>query len=290
MTPFQMKAQNNLPDEALSANIEATIKRGYRALKPRCASGTVSIVGAGPSLAKTYKDLVGDVLACNSAHDFLIKHGIVPKYAMLWDGSPVMAGMLKPHKDVRYLVASRCHPSVFEMLRGHDVRVWHALGDDTLFEIMKRHGIEEMMIAGGSSSVLRAAYVAGSMGYMGDMHLFGVDSSYSGKETHVAGSLVAQQKQRMYVGGRWFDAAPWMIVQAQDFKNLMPMLAANGIKVTVHGTGLIPHLASFMDIPTPDIRLGWIERNLSRRFLSLHSLYMVLRTSPQLLGGFNARV
>lgn len=290
MTPFQMKAQNNLPNEVLAANIEATIKRGYTVLRPEGCSGPVSIVGAGPSLASTYRDLVGDVMACNSAHDFLIGKGIVPKYAMLWDGSPIMAGMLKPHKGVQYLVASRCHSSVFDMLRGHDVRVWHALGDDILFEIMKRHGLEEMMIAGGSSSVLRAAYVAGSMGYRQQMHLFGVDSSYSGKKTHVAGSLVAQDKQKMYVGGRWFYAATWMIVQAQDFKNLMPMLKANGIRVTVHGTGLIPHLASFMDIPTPDIRLGWIERNLSRRFLSLHSLYMVLRTSPQLLGGFNARV
>ena len=141
-------------------------------------------MGAGCSLATTYKDIVGDIISCNSAHDFLIGKGIIPKYAMVWDANPIMASVINnPHKDVHYLIASRCHPSVFEKLKGHKVTVWHALGGENVETYLVKHGRREAMIAGGSSGVTRCLFLAGAMGYSKEMHLFGVCDAGDGKTT-----------------------------------------------------------------------------------------------------------
>lgn len=283
-----MVGRNNVVDDVIEANLEATMIRGYKPLvlgEP--AERPVSIVGAGPSLASTYQDIKHDIIACNSAHDFLIGKGIIPKYAMLWDASPVIAKVFSPHKDVTYLVGSRCHPDVFAKLEGHNVVVFHVLGDDMIERILMKHSRMEPMIGGGSSSVTRGTYVAGALGYRGEMHLFGIDSSFAEEVTHVAGSVVDQNRIKIRVCGRWFLTAPWMAMQAGDFKMLVPNLHMLGYRITVHGTGLIPYTATFMQgVKTPDIKVGWYEKNIRRPIHSVLSLYTILRSShPQILGG-----
>jgi len=281
MKPLSIKVAVNATSEMIAGNLEATLKRGYRLIKENSSKGAVSVVGSGPSLADTHGDLAGDVLACNSAHDYLVSKGIKPKYAMLWDANPVMAQMITPQEGVTYLLASRCHPSVFEKMRGHDVVVWHALGDDELMPLLYKYKRDELIIAGGSSSVLRATHVAATMGYR-EEHLFGVDSCYSGNDTHITGSLVAQARMQMRCCGRWFNVAPWMVKQAEEFKAIAPLMKEHGIKVVVHGSGLVPYLATFLGCETPDVRVGWMEKRL-RPLHSLHALYELLRHSPTTL-------
>lgn len=284
--PLILYGVNNTADQVILANLQATMARGYTSLRPNQESGPVSIVGSGPSLAWTYGDLVGDVIACNSAHDFLVSKGIVPKFGMIWDAHPIMEKMITPHKGVKYLLASRCHQSVFEKFKGFDVTVWHALGDACLPEVLNAHKKVEIAVAGGSSSVMRGTHLAGAMGYTKEMHLFGVDSSYSEEKTHISGSLIEQQKIEIMVCGKKFSVAPWMAMQATDFKALAPLLKANGQRLVVHGTGLIPYIATFMGIETPDVRVSLLER-LRRNLHAVGLLYSFLRT-PQLLGGLNA--
>ena len=287
LSPLVLKGVNNTADDIVCGNIAATFERGYQALQPvEAYQGPVSIVGAGQSLSWTYKDIVGDIIACNSAHDFLIGKGIIPKYAMIWDANPIMAGIIKaPHPEVTYLVASRCHPSVFEKLRGAKVLVWHALGaEDNLHDCLVKYQRMEPMIAGGSSSVTRATHVAAALGYTKEMHLFGVCDD--GKSTHVIGSLIEQKFIKMRVCGRWWKVAPWMAMQAGDFKSLVPVMKRMGVELTVHGKGLIPYIATFLDVKTPDIRVSWFEKNIRRPIHSVLSLYTILRSSnPQILGG-----
>ena len=285
---LQLCGVNNTANEVVAANLKATIERGYVLLEVQADQHRpVSIVGAGPSLAHTYKKLVGDVIACNSAHDFLLSKGVIPKYAMVWDAHPVMKGILTPHKDVKYLIASRCHPSLFEVLKGFDVSVWHALGDEFLESVL--HGRRESLVTGGSSSVTRAMSLAGMMGYTTEMHLFGADSSYADGKTHVNGSLVDQTKISLECCGKWFDTAPWMALQANDFKVLAPMIKANGIRIVVHGTGLIPYVASIMKFETPDLKVSLYEK-IRREVYGFARLYQELRSSPQLLGGSHAGI
>lgn len=293
VSPLVIMGMNNTTDEVVMGNLEATFARGYTPfVEVKEYRGPVSIVGSGPSISWTYQDIVGDVIACNSAHDFLISKGVIPKYAMVWDAHPVMGNIIKtPQKDVIYLIASRCHPSVFETLRGFNVVVWHALGGDSVEQLLIKRNKMEPIIAGGSSSVTRATHVAGALGYTKEMHLFGVDSSYAQTESHVNGSIAESgpNKMQLRVCGTWFTVAPWMALQAGDFKVLAPLLKGNGVRLVVHGTGLIPYISTFMDVETPDIKLSWYETHIRRPIHSVLSLYAYL-VSPQLLGGSNARV
>lgn len=283
-----MVGRNNVPNDIIEANLKATFARGYKPF----AIGTpmdrpVAIVGAGPSLAMTYQDIKQDIIACNSAHDFLISKGVIPKYGMLWDASPIIAMVFNPHKDVTYLVGSRCHPDVFAKLEGHHVLVFHVLGDEMIAEMLYENHRMEPMIGGGSSSCTRATYVAAALGYRGDMHIFGIDSSFGEDDTHVSGSVVSQNRMKIRVCGKWFLTAPWMAMQCGDFKLLVPNLKALGYRLIVHGTGLIPYCATFLGVETPDIKIGWLEK-IRREIHASILLFRAIKNSPQLLGGSNA--
>lgn len=288
--PLVMQSFVNTASETISGNLEETFARGYTPFKPSDVKleTPVSLVGAGSSLSKTYKDIVGDVIACNSAHDFLISKEIIPKYAMLWDANPIMGEMIKtPHKDVTYLVASRCHPSVFKSLEGFNILVWHALGGEDIEKMLISKNIMEPMIAGGSSGVTRALFLAGALGYSKEMHLFGVCDDGDGVTTHVSGSLTKQTFIDIRVCGKWWKLAPWMAMQAADFKKLAPIMKANGVKLFVHGKGFLPYTATFLGVETPDIHVSLYEK-LRREIHALILLYLEFRNTPNYIGGFNA--
>lgn len=288
--PLVMLPQLNTAEDVTASSLEATFKRGYKPFVPvnEPNGKPVSIVGAGSSLAWTYKDIVGDVIACNSAHDFLIGKGIIPKYTMIWDANPIMSKVIKqPHKDVKYLIASRCHPSVFEKFKDYDVTVWHALGGENIEAILVQKQINEPMIAGGSAAVTRAMFLAGSMGYTTEMHLFGVCDAGDGKTTHIMGSVIQQTFIDIRVCGKWWKIAPWMALQVADFKQLAPILMANGIRLVVHGSGFLPYTATFLNCETPDIKISLYER-LRRMTHTLILLFLELKNPPQLLGGSHA--
>jgi len=257
--------------EQIDANIRASLSRPYVPFTELIDkhSGTVSIVGSGPSLKDTWRDLRGDVIACNAANQFLLERGVVPKYVMIFDADILAEEFVTtPHKDVTYLLASRCHPKLFERLAGHRIVVWHAKGDQNIDAIPEKHRVMEPMCGGGSAAVTRTMFLAHPMGYR-DMHLFGVDSSYNNAETKarysrpqiekndLAGSAQASHFRKsttdekflaIMCGGRVFHTTPWMAGQAEDFKVLVPSLQRIGMKISVHGDGLIPHLARNMGL------------------------------------------
>ena len=70
--------------------------------------------------------------------------------------------------------------------------------------------------------------------------------------------------------GRVFDTTPWMASQAEDFRALVPSLQKIGIKVVVHGDGLIPHIAKHMNLDVdgqPRIKQILREAKLKARTL-----------------------
>lgn len=235
-------------------NIGATLKRGYTRFNEYIGSqtGALSVCGFAPSLKETYRQLVGDVMACNRAHDWLIGAGIVPKWCLLMDPLEVIADMITPHLGVTYLVASRCHPRVFEKLAGYDVVVWHCAGDEELMPLLEQHcsgrTLEEAMakqeptVNGGTATVTRGMVVAVELGYT-DLHLFGADSSFPAKDgdTHLLKSLVDEQVIHVKCDGRDFWTAPWMTLQVEDIREIGRDLRDRGYKLTFYGDGLLQH-------------------------------------------------
>lgn len=244
--------------ENVLRNLRANLAKDYTRLNEflNTESGPVSIIGSGPSLKDTYQDFTGDLIACNAALSFLLDKGIVPKYAMFFDAAEIMTKFVVPHPEVTYLVASRCHPQVLEMLSECKVIVWHVKcgedSDEPIDDLLDEFERPEPMVHGGSAAVTRAMLLADALGYT-EQHLFGADSSYAGDDTHIRKSIVEEQELMVFVEGRWFKTTPWLAGQVEDFKILSPELTAWGRKIVVHGRGLLPFVAKIRGYETPNL-------------------------------------
>lgn len=232
--------------EEMNSNLEATIARGYVSFVPLLdkSSGSVSIVGSGPSLHDTLDELTGDVFAINQAVGFLIDHGIIPKWAMLWDAAECVEQFAVPHPDVTYLVASRCHPKVFERLKGCNVQVWHAGGDHNIWQFLLDHKVDEPMVNGGSAGITRAMFMVDALGYT-EQHIFGADSSYGEDgNTHIIKSLVPEKDSLISVGNKppqWFRTTPEWCAQVNEFRQIFTVMThEDRRKIVVHGKGMLP--------------------------------------------------
>lgn len=229
----------------------------------------VSICGSAPSLKRTCRDLTGDIWACNDAGWMLLDRGVIPKYVMVWDPQPLVVDCLRRrHKDVTYLVASMCNPSVFDLLKDHNVVIWHPWMGDSLPMMDWLIGAESKSrllvgfglpipgcppdeVWGTSAAVTRSAQFAPLMGYR-TMHLHGVDSSCEDGLVHAEDLHCdkTQPREPIWLGvsdlpglKRKFLGTPQMNRQIKEFVPLMKGLHAEGCTVKVHGSGAIPWLA-----------------------------------------------
>lgn len=244
LQPLHLLMESCASQEEMNANVTATLARGYESIKPHLDKykGEMSICGAGPSLRQTYKELTGDVMACNSAIGFLLDQGIVPKWAMIWDAHPICEKFAVPHPDVTYLIGARCHPGVFERLADCRVVVWYAAGDHNIAQYMEDNQICEPMVNGGSAAVTRGLYLAFALGYR-KFHVHGADSSYSSDGmTHIRGSLVPEKDMKVWVNHRWFRTTPEWAAQVEEYKALYPYFRFLGADVVAHGDGMLQHV------------------------------------------------
>jgi hypothetical protein len=167
LEPFTMEMSACATAEEMNSNVQATIDRGYTRINEYLGKyeGELAICGSAPSIRQTFPEIKGDILAINSAIRFLIENGIPPRFAMIWDASPLCEAFAVPHPDVTYLIGARCHPVVFERLKDCTVIVWHAGGDHNISDFLARKKIVEPLINGGSAGVTRALYLGCALGY-----------------------------------------------------------------------------------------------------------------------------
>ena len=258
--PLSLLMEGCATTEEMNGNFFATLDRGYEPINAHIGEyrGTVSLVGSGPSVNETYKELQGDVIAINGAIGFLLERGIVPKFAMLWDAAAIVERFAVPHPDIIYLVASRCHPKVFERLADCRVIVWHAAGDMNIVELMNRPDViakqpcEEPLINGGTAGVTRGMFLATTLGYK-DIHIFGGDSCYSAEgKTHVSGgSLVPEKDLSISIGNappRYFRTTPEWCAQVEEYRAIYTIFTcATGIALAVHGGGMLGYMHALLE-------------------------------------------
>lgn len=239
--------------EDISRNIQSALDRNlprYTTLVGQ-EKGTVSIVGSGPSLKRNWqqlKKLGGDIIACNAAYQFLLGKGITPKYMMCFDADPLMLEFMTPHPEITFLLASRCPPKAFDLVAGCNVVCWHAAGDQDIESLLQKAGrFDDPMVIGGTSATTRGMLIAQTLGYT-DIHMWGADASFAKDgETHIRQSTTLEKRMFVNMAGRVFETAPWMTQQVKDFELLAPALRdLYGVKLTVHGDGLLPQAAASM--------------------------------------------
>lgn len=233
-------------DPAVIVENSARIKGRIHLAEPKELNlEPVAIVGFGPSLKDTWKDVrkFKKIFTCSGAHKFLIEHGIVPTYHVDSDPRAYKADILgNPHPLVTYMISSICHPTYFDKLELYRSRVWlwHMLFLEP--EIFKYFPVNEWILTGGHTVGPRAIKIAALMGYC-NLHMFGFDGSVQEDATHATKHPAAPSDfVRTKVGGKtyvttnnWQDHAEILL---KDFDRMPEVV------YEFHGDGLIQAMAA----------------------------------------------
>jgi uncharacterized Rossmann fold enzyme len=241
--PLKITGKCVAEDETLFANMDAAIARGYpqvREAQP-AKSGAILLVASAPSvkgqleLIKKMKAAGSPIVAIKGAHDWLIDNGVIPDYALAIDPQEHRIAFYKPQPTVHYMIASQCHPAMFDNLDGYQVTLWHPYvkkGQDRPKNCM--------LIGGGTTSGLRAISLFYVLGYR-QFELFGFDSCNDGELLRVNGEGLKEGDKLIEVKidpqGETFYCNTAMALQAEHFQtyyDYLPDATFNG-----HGRGLI---------------------------------------------------
>jgi hypothetical protein len=198
----------------------------------------IRIVANGPSARNA--PLAGDpdspVVALNGALALFTRRGLAPDYWVACDPQELVAGFLgDPPRATTYLVASKCHPAVFDALRDRDVVLWHC--PDGIEEDL--YPTDEPRILGGISVTLRCFNLFRAGFGTRSFETWGWDGNFGpdGADHAVAQGGVAGERISIAIDETVsFDTT---VAWAAEAENAVHQLASADYAVTVHGDGLI---------------------------------------------------
>ena len=241
--PLKIVGKCVAEDETLFAHMEAAIARGLPQVKQAepIKTGSVILVASAPSvrgqveLIKKMQAAGSPIVAIKGAHDWLIAQGVIPDYALAIDPQEHRIAFYKPHKAVHYMIASQCHPAMFDNLAGYQVTIWHPY-----VKKGQNRPKNSMLIGGGTTSGLRAISLFYVLGYR-QFELFGFDSCNTGEMLRVNGERLKDGDELVDVQidpeGETFHCNTAMALQAEHFQtyyDYLPDATFNG-----YGYGLI---------------------------------------------------
>lgn len=239
-----------IPDDVRNEQVRQCLARGLKRLElPEVteSNGKVAVlVCYGPSLKYKIEQIRmlqrggADIITCSGAHDFLIANGIVPTYHSDIDGRAHKADLLTPHKDVKYWMATVCHPTYFDKLDGHDVSIFHIYNTEESAKWVEENDPGSWLLTGGVTIGNRLLGLLYYMGYR-TTHVIGMDCSFGLEGERHAGRHTGKEQKRMKVrcGDIWFETTPQMVTAARDIIEMLGVLNPIGYDVTFHGNGLL---------------------------------------------------
>lgn len=226
-------------DEAtIRANIAHALRLGLpeaNATPPR-----LTIVANGPSARQAPLD--GLTLALNGAMKLFLAQGKAPTYWAACDPQELVTQFLPddPPKATIYLVASKCHPAVFEKLKGRDVRVWHVsdfVDDDT--------GLRPVPCALTITTI--AIPLMLQLGFP-RQHIWGWDACYGDDGSNHAVPQAHHEPEiiELDLDGRIFRTTRSWAAEAQDACNkMLPIYRYLGLDLVIQGDGLVRALNDY---------------------------------------------
>ena len=244
-----------IPKEQLIEYIKFNRTQGYREFTSTSwwrNQVPIAIVGGGPSLIKTWRELLDYkyVMVVGGVHDFIMEKGLHPNWCIIVDGDPVVNKYLtRINPNTQYLVASQCSPETFTHLKekGANINIWHADGDQVGDKI-DVFGDGSRLVGGGCSVGTRAMVAAIGMGFF-NQHLFGMDNCLTDDYKHHAYEFVDPDNETLGTiyeiraggpTGPKFKLAEYMVAQYFDFQAILKAFA-NCLAITVHGGGLLAY-------------------------------------------------
>ena len=217
--------------------VKARIQPHYDLRTDPCA-----VVCYGPSLNDTWEKVKDFkyIFSCSGSHKFLLEKGIVPTWHVEVDPRAHKVELLgPPHKDVEYLIASTCHPAVFDHLEGFKVTLWHVF--DNQEDGLRSLPQGEWALTGGCGVGLRAMTIARFFGFT-NQHIFGMDGNDGPTGKH-AGPHPSQAKGphfTEYMGVKYNTTPAFLEAARMTFHELNQM---PDVKATFYGEGLVQAMA-----------------------------------------------
>lgn len=168
-------------DEDMLRNVRSALERKLPHVMPRAAhDGVLNIAAGGPSLADTWQDLSGIVVAVNGTLQFLLDKGVKPWAVAVMDPGPHMKDIVPRVDGVHYFIASVCDPGLFDHLSGLSVGIWHPGGVPGLQSVLAERRGNWTMVAGASTMGVRWLSLGYTLGFR-HFEFHGLDSSYRGQ-------------------------------------------------------------------------------------------------------------
>jgi hypothetical protein len=217
---------------------------------------TALIACYGPSLVDTIDILKReaerpdvDVVSVSGAHDFLLSHGIVPKYHVECDPRPHKADNIEAGvMGVKYLLASVVHRVLFDKLQSHDIALWHvSTAEHALKLIEELKESPKHVISGGGSVGLRSIPLLYAMGYR-SLSIFAMDCSFKkdGETFRQWAGKHAGKRQdlcEVLCDEEIFVSSPILLSYATNFMETVQKV--EDLNVRLYGDGLLQAMVRY---------------------------------------------
>lgn len=233
----------NTSDEAIFSNISINSRRPGKWLNQSPAHGRVAVLcGSGPSLADSLHEVArhrnegAAIFAMNGSASYLAANGILPDYQVIIDAREETASLVGPAKQ--HLFASQVHPACFEKVP--TAQLWHLQVDGMDDHTPDYH--EPFVEIGGAASVGNTATcLAYTMGYR-NLQIYGYDSSHRNQQGHAFHQKMNDGDPCALVTfcGKDYLVSLTMKLQAEKFQETARSLKQLGVRIEVHGDGLLP--------------------------------------------------
>jgi hypothetical protein len=210
----------------------------------------LTIIANGPSaIGIDLRAIKGPTLAVNGAIKLFVEQGLAPTYWAVCDPQAKVADFQPddPPFDTTYLVASKCHPSVFDKLADRDVRLWH-LTDHSV------PGHARVTVA--TSVTISATWLMHAMGFT-DFEYHGWDGCYIGDRHHASDASVwdhtpleinygGKIEGDNVIGGRTFSSTRTWAAEATDAEQFFQLARYFDLGITINGDGMFKCAREFI--------------------------------------------
>ncbi len=204
--PYRYPMRNAVTMDAEVRQVKIAVSQGHPSIKiGELKPDWISIVGYGPSLRETWKDITRPCVTVSGAHDFLVSRGMYPDYHAECDGREHKTKHLEnPNGFTTYLMATIVNPRMWELLEGCKVVTWHNANGKHIVDWIGDNDPGTILVAGGSVVGMSAIHLAGIMGYR-KFKLFGFDGNFSEGDRHAGVHHGPPQKliERTVKGRKW---------------------------------------------------------------------------------------
>ena len=245
----------NVEHETIKANIKANLSLGLREIVPHAAQDTtVYLLAGGPSLADFEQQIVEagragtPIVTVNGTYKWLLDRGIKPAAQVMVDARTFNRRFVEPLVDTcTYLISSQCDHEILKSLPPDQTWLWHSSNADpvreTIEELERQH--EWYPVRGGTTIATSGLVLLTMLGFR-KVEIFGLDSCLRGNDHHAYPQPENDKGhiQKVTIGGKEFSCEPWMLIQANDFQNLVRSVFSkiSDFEMVVHGDGLVAQM------------------------------------------------